>query len=193
MNSPGLTRLLIPLLVITAVSGALLSTVEALTRGPIHNNRQQRLLGSLAAICGDFDNDPLTESWIDPRTGARLYPARRENQLTVLAVEATSEKGYGGEVTILAGIESTGILRAVRVLRHRETPGLGSKLADEAFLHQFPGRAADAFPLRVRQDGGDIDALTAATISSRAFLEALNRAMETAIAALADLHVKEVP
>ena len=63
------------------------------------------------------------------------------------------------------------------MLEHKETPGLGSKIADN-FKEQFDGKNPAAFSLKVRKDGGDVDAITAATISSRAVCDALSRAFQ---------------
>jgi electron transport complex protein RnfG len=66
----------------------------------------------------------------------------------------------------------------ISVLQHKETPGLGTKMTEEKFLVQFRGKNPGSFPLKVKKDGGQVDAITAATISSRAFCDALQRAYD---------------
>jgi electron transport complex protein RnfG len=79
--------------------------------------------------------------------------------------------GYGGAIDILVGIEPDGRLRGIRIISQQETPGLGAKISESAFLDQFVGVAVSE--LNLRRDGGSIDAITGATISSRAVVQAL--------------------
>jgi electron transport complex protein RnfG len=78
----------------------------------------------------------------------------------------------------MVGFEPYGKVRAVKVLSHNETPGLGSKMGDEGnvLFASFAGRNPSEMNLAVRKDGGDVDALTAATITSRAYVDAVARA-----------------
>jgi electron transport complex protein RnfG len=79
----------------------------------------------------------------------------------------------------MVGILADGTLKNISVLQHAETPGLGSKMSEPAFKDQFNDKRADSFNFKVKKDGGDVDAITAATISSRAFCDAVNRALST--------------
>ncbi len=84
-------------------------------------------------------------------------------------------KGYGGPINILVGMNADYTLRDMEVLSHIETPGLGGKITEEPFTGQFAGLAADEIALS--RDGGKIDAITGATISSRAVTEAIQGRM----------------
>ena len=83
--------------------------------------------------------------------------------------------GYGGPISILVGMNSDYTLRDMEVLSHTETPGLGSKITEELFTEQFAGLRVDEIVLS--KDGGKIDAITGATISSRAVTEAIQDRM----------------
>ncbi len=89
----------------------------------------------------------------------------------------TAAKGYGGDVQVMVGFDMNRTVTGVSVLSHSETPGLGANAANPAFLDQFTG-SADAGSLAVAKDGGSVDAVTAATISSRAVTGAVNMAAE---------------
>jgi len=89
----------------------------------------------------------------------------------------TSAKGYGGDVQVMVGFDLNKTITGISILSHSETPGLGANAANPAFLGQFVG-LADAGSLAVAKDGGTVDAVTAATISSRAVTAAVNSAAE---------------
>ena len=95
------------------------------------------------------------------------------------AVITTASKGYGGEVSVMTGIDMQGRITGVKVLSHGETPGLGANAAKDSFLSQFITPADDDRPesFAVTKDGGTIDAVTAATRSSRAVSNAVNEAV----------------
>ena len=96
-----------------------------------------------------------------------------------IAIE-TAELGFGGDITTMVGFNANGVLVEYSLLQHAETPGLGSKLFDWFKVKSdIRGAGADKMPLRVSKDGGEFDAITAATISSRAFLNSINKAYET--------------
>ena len=98
---------------------------------------------------------------------------KKEGILVGAAVECSNSTGYGGEIRIIVGFEADGTIRDYRVLKHQETPGLGAKM-DEWFRTEknnqnIIGKSPIRNKLQVKQDSGDIDAITAATITSRAF------------------------
>ena len=102
-----------------------------------------------------------------------------ENNLLGYAIES-DELGFGGLIKMMVGIDTEGNLVNYSILSHSETPGLGSKM-DKWFIEKSPitGISISAAPLTVSKDGGSVDAITAATISSRAFLSAVNKAIAT--------------
>ena len=76
----------------------------------------------------------------------------------------------------MIGFDAKGVIQKINVLEHSETPGLGTKMEEPKFKDQFLGKSPETFRLRVKKDGGDVDGITAATISSRAFSDAVERA-----------------
>ena len=94
------------------------------------------------------------------------------------AVKTYTDKGFGGHVEIMAGFLPNGSIYNLTVLQHKETPGLGTKMTDPKFSKQFLGKNPADFKLRVKKDGGQVDAITAATVSSRAYCDALQRAFD---------------
>ena len=117
------------------------------------------------------------------------YQARREGRVAAVALEGRSSNGYGGEIVLMVGLDTSGKLVGYQKLVASETPGLGTKITEDSFLGQLRGRAFNA-NWQVRKDGGEIDAITAATISSRAALECVRDAIEKYEKAAAALEVK---
>lgn len=187
-TNPGMFRLIVTLTFITLLSGAILGFLYQMTAPVIQANEEERLKSNLTHLLDSFDNNPLGDAFtLEEFPGLRFLPAMREGRLSALAVESTSTRGYAGAVTLLVGFRDTGEVLKVAVLRQKETPGLGTRMTEESFLRQFVNLLPDSFPLKVKKDGGSIDALTAATISSRAFLDAMNIAQAGASKALAGL------
>ena len=86
--------------------------------------------------------------------------------------------GFGGKIELMVGMLQNGIINKVSVLSQAETPGLGANMVNDKFKGQFDGKDPQTFTLKVKKDGGDVDAITAATISSRAVSEAIQRAVD---------------
>lgn len=127
-----------------------------------------------------FDNDPLkTLCIITNETGQWTFKVARKNTLFVGAiVESTSFHGYNGPVKLLIGINADNTIHGLKIIQEYETPGLGSKINSRSFLSQFIGKSIAGTRWRVRRDGGDIDAVTGATVSSRAVTEAVRKALD---------------
>lgn len=133
-------------------------------------------------IPGEFDNDPNADVWkVQTPDGGELefYPAKKNGELVGTAVKTYTNNGFGGKIWLMVGFNPDGTISNYSVLEHKETPGLGSKM-DTWFVKDGKGDIIGKNPggngLKVSKDGGDVDAITAATISSRAFLDAVNRA-----------------
>jgi electron transport complex protein RnfG len=99
----------------------------------------------------------------------------KDSVMVGAAVETYSTLGYSGPIRLMVGFLSDGKINKIEVLQQKETPGLGTKIAAPEFRKQFYGKSPDSFKLNVKKDGGEIDAITAATISSRAFCDAVQR------------------
>ncbi|HOI10048.1 MAG TPA: RnfABCDGE type electron transport complex subunit G [Myxococcota bacterium] len=186
-------RYVVVLTLITVVSAAVLAAVSQVTAGPIAEARRAKTLNALKQVLPPFDNAPDQEmsvvSDVDPATLPaakrdrlpQVYPARKGGELVGVAVRVTDPNGYAGDVTYMVGLKgdpATPTVIGYDVLSHKETPGLGTKLKDAPFKGQFEGLAYPAAgDLKVKKDGGTIDAITGATISSRTATAAVNTAV----------------
>ena len=163
---------------VTAISVALLAYVNELTKEPIAAANAKTLSDAVKAVVPGFDNDPIAEKKMQEVNGVEyaVYPATKSGEFIGAAVEA-SAMGFGGELKVLVGFDAQGNILDYSLLSHAETPGLGSK-ADVWFKKgakgDITGKNPGATPLTVSKDGGEIDAITDSTITSRAFLNAVN-------------------
>lgn len=168
---------------VTLIASAAVGYVQKLTAGPIEAAKQAKQVNAIRQVIpGEFDNDPNADMWkMETPDGGTLefYPAKKNGEQVGTAVKTYSNKGFGGQVCLMVGFNPDGTVANYSVLEHKETPGLGSKM-DLWFTKDGKGSIVGKNPgttgLKVSKDGGDVDAITAATISSRAFLDAVNRA-----------------
>jgi len=178
-----LPNMLLSLTLISAIAGAILAGVYMLTEQPIAASKAATLQNAIRAVVPEFDNQPIEEAFMAATSegdSLKIYPAKMGGQLVGAAVESNTQKGFSGEIKVIVGFDAEGKLFNYSVLQHAETPGLGSKMQDwfrlEGTDRNVLGSDLSQGPLRVKKDGGTVDAITAATISSRAFLDAVNRA-----------------
>ncbi|MDP4271477.1 MAG: RnfABCDGE type electron transport complex subunit G [Bacteroidota bacterium] len=178
-----LRNMVISLIAVTALTGALLATVYEITKAPIAASENNRLIDAIRQVAPSFDNLPLNDSCkiaVGVGDTLKVYPTRMDGKFTGAAIESYTRKGFSGVIRIMVGFNADGAIRNYVVLHHAETPGLGAKMQQWFSDTTQAGRCIigrnSSAPLRVKKDGGDIDAITAATISSRAFLDAINRA-----------------
>ena len=178
-----LPNMLLSLTGICVVAGAILAGVNQMTTEPIAASKAASLEAAIKAVTPEFDNKPTEESYMAATydgDSLRIYPAKKGDELVGVAVESSTKKGFGGEIKVVVGFDPDGKLINYSVQKHSETPGLGSKMQDwfrtDKNKQSVIGRTLTEDGLKVSKDGGDVDAITAATISSRAFLDAINRA-----------------
>ncbi len=168
-------RLAATLTLVCAASAALVALVGIVTERPIERANARARAKSLLDVLPPRSPDPEERAALMPDgTTNFVYYAAGD----AVAMEVASAHGYGGEIRLLVGFDGDGRLVGFKVLAHSETPGLGARLADGAnpVLESARGRSAAATDWRVHKDGGDIDAIAAATISSRAACDALAQA-----------------
>ena len=115
-----------------------------------------------------------------------LYPAKSGDELSGMAIKSLSGKGYSGDIWIMVGFKPDKTVNDIFVVEHLETPGLGSKMTGDAYRGQYIGRDPGEVDLRVTKDGGTIQAISGATITSRAVSEAVQLAYETYVKYLED-------
>lgn len=177
-----LVNMVLSLGIITVVAAAALAGVYTLTEEPIAQAKAEKQKAAIGQVLPDiqFNNNPAdeaTEVTVDGET-VTVFPARQDGELVGMAVESHDTNGFSGLITVMYGFNAAGDITGYAVMQHAETPGLGSKMG-EWFCnpsHSIIGLNAATSNLTVSKDGGDVDAITAATISSRAFLRALTLA-----------------
>lgn len=176
-------NLVITLGIITLVGSLALGYVFQWTKGPIAQAQMEKQLRAIEAVINGYDNNPVADKFkVAAQEGLdslEFFPAKAAGELIGMAIKTKSSKGYSGDIWLMVGFNKQGEIQRVVVIEHKETPGLGSKLTDKKFLDQFLNRNPASDNLKVKKDGGSIDAITGATISSRAFSEAIQRAYET--------------
>ncbi len=175
-----------------AVAGsALLGVTEGSTREQIAANEQAYLIKSLNQVLppSQFDNDLLSDSIEIQDTDAlgteapvTVYRARKQGQAVAALFTVVAPDGYSGNIRLLVGVNFNGSLAGVRAVSHRETPGLGDaiEVSRSDWILGFAGRALGQPPVerwRVKKDGGDFDQFTGATITPRAVLKAVKKAL----------------
>ena len=180
-----LPNMLLSLTAICLVAGAVLAGVYEVTKDPIEAAKIAELNAAIKAVTPDFDNDPSAEAYMavtGEGDSLKIYPAKQGDEIEGVAVESNTKKGFGGEIKVIVGFEQAGKLLNYSVLQHAETPGLGAKMQDwfrmDKNKQSVLGRSIPDGGLKVTKDDKEngVDAITAATISSRAFLDAINRA-----------------
>ena len=175
-------NMVMTLFVVTLLAAALLGSVYALTKEPIRLADLAKKNEAIEAVIKGFDNNPTEQAEKIGMDGDTviLYHAMQNGQYIGSAVETFSDNGFSGRIKLMVGFNPDGTIRDVAVVDHEETPGLGDKMEqDKSDFHvQFQGMHPDEFDLRVEKDNGDVDAITASTISSRAYCEAVKRAWE---------------
>lgn len=173
-------NMVIVLTVVAVVAGLLLGYVNKLTAEPIAQANAKALSDAIALVVPGFDNEPAANPDTIEVDGViyKIYKATKGDKFIGAAVES-SANGFGGALTVLVGFDADGKIIDYSLLSHAETPGLGSKAADwfkKGGKGDITGKNPGDKPLTVSKDGGEIDAITASTITSRALLNAVNAA-----------------
>lgn len=175
-------NMVLSLTLISLGASASLGFVYVITKEPIELSILNKKLNAIRQVIPEFTNNPNEEMFLLP-TGEgdslEIYPASKDGVITGYAVNTYSKLGFAGTIRLIAGFKPDGTVINISVLEQSETPGLGTKMTEPLFKDQFNNKKPGDFHLKVKKDGGDVDAITAATISSRAFCDALQRAYNT--------------
>jgi electron transport complex protein RnfG len=177
------------LLIFTMVSILFVSWTQDTTQEKIQYNEEQLLIKRLAELVSNYDNDILKEKYDQVVTlhGIKqtigIYPAKRNGQTFAYLVEHTYPNGYNGSIRLLTGISVDETLLGVRVVAHKETPGLGDKIETRKsdWIKQFTGLSLSnptQDNWKVKRDGGVFEAFTGATITPRAIVTASYQVLE---------------
>lgn len=174
------------------VATALVAMTEQVTRDQIKENERQALLDGINTLVPHqrYDNEILQDTinidateMLGKSDETVVYRARKDGQPVAVVFDVVAPDGYTGSITLLVGVNYDGSLAGTRVINHRETPGLGDKIDDKRsdWILQFEGlslkQPAEA-RWKVKKDGGDFDQFTGATITPRAVVKAIKKALQ---------------
>ncbi len=171
------------MLVFTLICVFFVSLVQQTTKEKISINEEQLLLKRLNEIVINYDNDIVADQFEKDiklhgiQQSIRIFPAKNDGKLFAHLIEHTYPNGYSGNIRLLTGIDVNGQLLGVRVITHKETPGLGDKIETRKsdWIKGFSGLSLtnpDSSGWKVKRDGGVFDQFTGATITPRAIVSA---------------------
>lgn len=171
--------MLVTLFAVTAIAALALGGVYTVTKEPIELAKRAKMERALGEVLPEFDS--IMEYKVMPDNGKdslTFFDAYDDRKWVGTAIRTYTDQAYGGRFWIMVGLEPGAVVQSTAVLEAKETPGLGDKMykSKSDWPRQFEDKDLDEFTLKVRKDGGDVDAITAATITSRAFCDAMQRA-----------------
>ncbi|MFU8842632.1 MAG: RnfABCDGE type electron transport complex subunit G [Bacteroidales bacterium] len=178
-------NMVLTLFTVTAVAALALGGVYNATKEPIEMAKRLKIEKAIGEVLPAFDR--IEEYKILPegsKDSLTFYKAFMADIHIGTAVRSYTDQGFSGRIWIMAGFTDENVIYGTSVLEHKETPGLGDKMERKKSDWpevQFNGKSPENFRLTVKKDGGDVDAITAATITSRAFCDALQRAYDELI------------
>jgi electron transport complex protein RnfG len=180
--------MIVVLAAITGASGLLLAGVNQGTKEQRKKQLLQYVKGpAVMEVLMGCENQPLDDvKELEVKVGDQgpgggsvvdIFPARKDGELWAVAFE-TIGKGYGGEIGVIVGIDiAEERLLGIGITTHKETPGLGARIREKGFRTGFAGLTLSG-DVRVKSDGGEVDAISGATISSQGVCEAVTQAFD---------------
>jgi electron transport complex protein RnfG len=213
-----LKNMFLSLFIIALVAGLALGSVYYQTKTPMEQASLKSRQEAFRMVVPEFNNNPSSEmTVVKGKYGEefKVYKIRKDSVLIGYAVESSTKKGFSGEIKVMVGFKPDGTIINYKVLEHKETPGLGSRMEawfrpdktsetdnskHEASFAKWLfgvkpssggnrsviGKNPATTRMSVTKDNGDIDAITAATISSRAFLDAISNAYQSYLSVALD-------
>jgi len=158
-------------------NAAIAQVVPAFEGAPIDAAAAAKTNNAIAQVVPEFDGTPELAQINVGGTDYTYYKVSKDGSVAGYAIIA-SGSGFSGPVTLMVGVTADGIVYNTTVLSQAETPGLGAKCTDPAFAGQFRNFNPAEKVLKVKKDGGDVDAITASTITSRAYVSAIQTALD---------------
>ncbi len=171
-----LKNMLLSLTLIALVASLALALVNNVTKGPIEKVNQEKIANAVAKVLPAYKEYTIDTVTVQtPKGDAQLvrYTAVNEaGEMVGKAIESFDDNGFGGRLSAMVGFDAEGNISGYEILASAETPGLGAK-ADKWFQKEGKGNVIGMNPegnnITVKKDGGDVDAITGSTITSRAF------------------------
>ena len=171
-------RMIVVLGIICAVAGLALASVKELTKAPIELQLMQNVMGpAIKKVLTGYDNDPITDNFKLPggvdKKGRpiekAIFPAKKNGKVYAVALDSAG-RGFDGNIGVMVGIDITGKLTGIAIMKHTETPGIGSRVTDPSFTDQFEGKSLD--------NPTAVDGVSGATYSTKGVFAAVNSAVE---------------
>lgn len=169
---------------VALITGSILAYVNHITEGPIKVQSEKALADGIKSVMGGGDltvvkTDTVKQTIKGKEVTFVIHKTADSNKKDLGAAVESTTGGFGGDLKVLVGFGTNGEILGYTILKHSETPGLGAK-ADKWFQKDGKGSIIGKNPSRdnltVSKDGGSVDAITASTITSRAFLLAVTQA-----------------
>jgi len=191
-KNDSIWRLVIVLTCISLLAALALTGVYALTKGPIEQGQKEKKEKALQAVLPDYEGtvrDTVSVDADNEEIPVHLAIGK-DGELCGAGIETYTKKAFAGRFDLMVGFDADGSIVNTEVLKAGETPGLGDKINKDKsdFALQFNHQNPAEFQLVVKKDGGDVDAITAATISSRAYCDAVQRAYDIFMKVKEDYH-----
>jgi electron transport complex protein RnfG len=178
----NLKNMLLCLFMVSMVTSAFLGGTYVLTFEQIAEAQKNEVNHAIAEVVPPFDNSPSDEEIVKEVNGkiVKIYPALKDNVPAGYAIKTSTTMGFSGIILMMVGFLPDGTIYNTAVISHAETPGLGDKIEKKKsdWSVQFNGKNPSDFKLAVKKDMGEVDAITASTISSRAFCDAVETAYQ---------------
>ena len=179
-KNDSIWRLVIVLTCISLLAALALTGVYALTKGPIEQGQREKKEKALQAVLPEYEGTVRDTVIVDAdNEEIPVHLAIGKNgELCGAGIETYTKKAFAGRFDLMVGFDAEGTIVNTEVIKAGETPGLGDKINKDKsnFAMQFNHQNPADFQLVVKKDGGDVDAITAATISSRSYCDAVQHA-----------------
>lgn len=191
-KNDSIWRLAIVLTCISLLAALALTGVYALTKGPIEQGQREKKEKALQSVLPAYEGTVRDTVIVDAdNEEIPVHLAIGKNgELCGAGIETYTKKAFAGRFDLMVGFDAEGTIVNTEVIKAGETPGLGDKINKDKseFAMQFNQQNPAEFQLVVKKDGGDVDAITAATISSRAYCDAVQRAYDIFMKIKEDYH-----
>lgn len=163
---------------ICAIAALALANVAEVTRGPIAASEARAQREAVEAVLPSFAQLAIDTLKTDTDDPALYFSGVSDKGVTGTAFKSISGLGYSGDIEIMMGVSPEGKVSGVRILRHAETPGLGANYAAPEMLDEFYKGRLIADNWKITKDGGEVDAVTGATVTGRAIADAIETGLE---------------
>ncbi len=167
----NLVNMILSLLLISVFMSAALGYIYSITKGPIENSKKNAESNAIKMVVPTFNNTPEAKEI----EGLTYYLVKKDDKVVGCAVKTFTDKAFSGRFDLMVGFLPDGTINKISVLSQKETPGLGTKMMDAKFYNQFENQNPSKWKMLVKKDGGQVDAISAATITSRAYSDAVQK------------------